>query len=367
MKQLAGALLGLAVVAVPAQKVVPVPAKTEVASVALAGSHVAWTNASGRPVVRLDRTVVWRAWKVPVPGDAASDPSFDVGVAQGASVVAASPRRIAILHAADLVFVPKCRKADPPCLAPEFTRPALGEIWVGPPRGPFHRVSGAPKACPQRAIAVDVDASGADVAIAERFPVCEGETSSRELERVVLIRAGRGQRVLRSSRELVFRAVAIAGRYAAWTEESRGASTGQFALVVYNLRLGRVAYRLASQTGGVPQIDVQPDGTVVFMAGVRGSACDGTVGWASRVRPEPRYLSVNAIGPVLAARNRVVFASRRNCTTPEAPRLVVAGLGGAVRTIARPPALGAVAFDGRRVAFVTRRSGRPVIVVRPLR
>ena len=83
---------------------------------------------------------------------------------------------------------------------------------------------------------------------------------------------------------------------------------------------------------------------VVFMAGVRGSACDGTVGWASRVRPEPRYLSVNAIGPVVAARNRAVFASRRNCTAPEAPRLVVAGGVGANRQLRA--ALGAAAASG---------------------
>jgi hypothetical protein len=255
-------------------------------------------------------------------------------------------------------------------MAPTSIQPLLGEVWVGPPRGPFRRVSGAPRSCPQRAIAVAVDASGGNVLVADRLPACEAATAS--INRITLIRPGRGRRVLRSSRALVFRAAALAGRYAAWTEESTDVHGGPrvFSLVVYDLRRRREAYRLGPpevRIDTLPQLDVQPDGTVAFIAGPRGAACDGTLGWASRARPTPRFLPVNAIGPPIAASNRVLFASRSSCTSPEAPRLVVAALRGGVRTVARPPELGAVDFDGRRLAFVGEADGRPAIIVRPVR
>lgn len=216
------------------------------------------------------------------------------------------------------------------------TLPLRGELWQGRPRGPYRRVHLA-----GRAVAADV--SGADVVVATEAP-----------SKVVLLRPHRPRLILAMPQQQShIDAVALAGRYAAWTERLE---SGFFVLKVYDVRANRLAYRLGSRalfSNNVVGFDLSADGTVAFISDRSPAVgCDGGVGWASPREPKPHFLRVNAVpGAIRVGAGRFAFLTRDSCTSSDLG-YAVADRAAHVEVVG--PAFFTLDFDfdGRRLAYV---------------
>jgi hypothetical protein len=267
---------------------------------ALTGPHVTWSSFA-LSVYSSNRRV-WTA------------PHVEAPLFQRVGQIVASGRRVAFIRTVE--FQRWCAPDD---ICPYRREVVQKDLWSGPPQGPFKRV--------HHGLTLDVDVDGTRVLYSDTF-------------RVVL---GRG--TVASSGTAEYPEVALAGRYAAWTEVPRGRNSlyEKRALVVYDLRAHRVAYRL--EPASFVDVDLAADGTVAFgqdPTPVGGP--DGGVGWASLAEPWPHFLNGNAIPfEVRLASGRVAFFTRG--------ALVVRELDGKVVKQQRA-AYGDFDFDGHRLAYL---------------
>jgi hypothetical protein len=310
---------------------VRLPAK-DVASVALAASHVAWVHSVSPPEVYLDRKLVWRAPAVPVPPD--TPPGGEV---VQTAIVAASPATVAVERTVTLIKGPPCLHSTPPCLgAAVFLITLARDVWAGSPQGPLRRVS---KGCVN---GFDVD--GRRVALAEQDS-CANAGPGR-----VVIARGRS-RVLVKEPPAVVTAVGLAGRFVVWSQEHRCEGGGRYgALVLYDLAAHRVSWcQQGAMLGASRAFDVEPDGKVA----TAGFDCDNAAFWIS---PRGRYRSLHAgLDPnpgIRIGAGRIAFERRTSCATGEL-RLVVVDLHGRRVVATRAAEEGfPFDFDGRRLAWV---------------
>jgi hypothetical protein len=266
---------------------------------ALAGSRVAWATNTGAVYTAPRVRRIRRPPRVAPP------------VLERVTTLAASARRVAFIRRVELL-----RSCDVIC--PHEPREVVSsDLFVGPP---FTWVNGAP--------ALDVDVSGRSVLFSDTG-------------RVVLD----GKMLAESHGFVAFASVALAGRFAAWTEvpSDRNFTYVPRSLVIYDVRAQRIAYRLS--VAPFVDIDLASDGTVAFgedPTPVGGP--HGRIGWASVAEPWPHFLPGDAIpDEVRIARGRVVSFS--------AGELTVRSLAGAV--VARvAAAYGGFDFDGRRLAYL---------------
>ena len=158
----------------------------------------------------------------------------------------------------------------------------------------------------------------------------------------------------------------IAGRYAAWIECQRlgyGHPLAPGAVVVYDLRAGKVAYRLDPRTlapAFVLGIALRADGTVAFISdpspggGCSGAGDSGGVGWASAAEPRPHFLVGNARGEnIELADDRIIYVMSPTCQVGVTPtfRLVAASLDGTERW-SSPIACCGFDADGSRIVYL---------------
>lgn len=268
---------------------------------AFTGSRVSWTtNTAGvytsQPVNR-----VWQA------------PAVQPDRVQRLTAVSGSSLRVAFIRR-----VERLQHCDVIC--PHGPRPVeRSDVLAGPPRGPFRRLN--------RGLALDVDVDGSRIIYSDTG-------------RVVLDR-----RTLASADGVEYPDVALAGRFAAWTEVPRGQNFiyAPRALVVYDVRAGRIAYRLVAAP--FVDIDLAADGTVAFgedPTPVGGP--NGGVAWASVAEPWPHYLPGDAIPyEIRIASGRIASFGKGELTVRTLAGAAVASL---------PAAYGAFDFDGRRLAYL---------------
>ncbi|HEY3018381.1 MAG TPA: hypothetical protein VGJ23_06080 [Gaiellaceae bacterium] len=314
----------------------------------LAGSHVVWASTSPSVAFYVSGPArrVWRATRVPVPADARDDPSYDVRVAQRVSSVSSSALRTVFVRSIDLQLIPRCASEDPPCLAPIRLKAWRGEVWTGPPTGPFRLLAGG-KGKP---IALDADVDGRAILYSDTVPA--------QSSRVVLVRRGAPPIVLASSRDVDFPSIALAGRYAAWIERRtiEHWPAPPRTLVVYDIAARRVAYTLGVEELGhalLIAFDLQRNGTVALASDPSpGPGCDGGVAWASIAEPHPHYLTGNAIPwRIKIAAGRIAFITR-SCGAPTPFRLVLETREGRILSDS-VIVYGGFDFDGRRLAYLT--------------
>jgi hypothetical protein len=246
------------------------------------------------------------------------------------------------VRAIDLQLVSRCDFV--PC-GPFRVKPFRGELWSGPPTGPFRRIAGGNG----RAIVLDADLDRAALVYSESVP----EGSSR----VVLLPQRERPTVLAASRDIVFSRVSLAGGYAAWLERQpleRWPAPSR-TVVVYDLAARQVAYTLGPKALGnavLTSFDLQSDGTVALAINPSPvGGCDGGVAWASAAEPRPHFLVGNAIPwRIKTAAGRIAFITR-TCGAPTPFRLVVETSEGRIVSN-RTVAYGGFDFDGRRVAYL---------------
>ena len=295
----------------------------------LAGSQVVWTSDvasvyASAPVRRL-----WRAERVSVPRGLPEDPRISYRVDQEINALTASASTAAFVRTVELYRIPICADAPCPGVQPREQR-LRGDVWSGPPRGPFRRIA-------RGALDADVD----------RNTVVYSETSGGK-SGIVVARPHAARIQLTSEPDVEFPHVAVAGRYEHWPAPPA-------TVVVYDLRTRRPAYTLGPQELGhvvVSSLDLEVDGTVAVASDPSpAGGCDGGVAWASIAEPKLHYLSGNAIPwRIRIAAGRIAFITR-TCVAPTPFRLVLRTLDG--RTLADGVvAYGGFDFDGHRLAYL---------------
>jgi len=278
---------------------------------ALTGPRVTWAS---HTFAVYSSSPIQRVWKAP---------QVEAPLFQRVGQIAASAKRVAFIRTVE--FQPFCPAGD---ICPYRREVVQKDLWSGPPRGPLRRVN--------HGLTLDVDV--------DRNRILYSNTNS-----VVL------GRTLAKSSSVEYADVALAGRYAAWTEVPRGHNFiyVKRALLVYDLRARRAAYRL--DPAPFVDIDLAPDGTVAFgqdPTPLGGS--DGGVGWASVAEPWPHFLPGNAIPfEVRLAAGRVAYFNRG--------KLVVQTLDGEIVALTAA-AYGDFDFDGRRLAYL--RSLKSIAIAR---
>lgn len=278
---------------------------------ALTGPRVTWAS---HTFAVYSSSPVRRIWKAP---------QVEVPLFQRVGQIAASPRRVAFIRTVELQ--PFCPAGD---ICPYRREVVQKDLWSGPPRGPFRRVN--------HDRTLDVDVAGNRVLYSNTSSIVLG-------------------RPLASSSSVEYADVALAGRYAAWTEVPRGRNFiyVKRALVVYDLRARRVAYRL--EPAPFVDMDLAPDGTVAFGQDPTPlGGADGGIGWASVAEPWAHFLPGNAIPfEVKLAARRVAYFNRG--------KLVVQTLDGEIVALT-PAGYGDFDFDGRRLAYL--RSPKSIAIAR---
>src|SRR5438477_964245 len=274
----------------------------------LAGSQVVWTTDAASVYASAPVRLLWRAGSVSVPRGLPDDPRFSYRVDQEINALAASTSTAAFVRTVELYRIPMCADAPCPGVSPREQR-LRGDVWSGPPTGPFRRIA-------RGALDADVD----------RNTVVYSETSGGK-SGIVVARPQAARIQLTSEPDVEFPHVAVAGRYVAWIERSSVEHwpAPPATVVVYDLRTRRPAYTLGPQELGhvvVSSLDLEVDGTVAVASDPSpAGGCDGGVAWASITEPRLHYLSGNAIPwRIKIAAGRIAFITR-TCVAPTPFRL----------------------------------------------